>query len=63
MRLASRGVTLRAATVAALMSLVLLAAVALFVVAQRSCPPPSWAFWLTTDGPDGRKNFACVATE
>lgn len=56
--------TRRSALVTALLTRVLLAsAVVLVVVAQRRCPPPTWAFWLTTEGPDGRVNVACVATE
>jgi hypothetical protein len=35
--------------------------VALYVVGQRSCPPPDWAFWRFTEGPNGAQNFACVA--
>ncbi len=50
---------------AVLAVLVLLAAVATAVVlAQRSCPPPSWASWLVTEGSEpGRVNVACVVSD
>lgn len=45
--------------------LVLLAGMATAVVlAQRSCPPPDWAFWRFTEGSEpGRVNFACVVRD
>ncbi len=31
---------------------------------QQACPPPSWAFWRSSDAGDGeRVNFAFVACE
>lgn len=33
----------------------------LYIYAERACPPPSWASWRYTDGPNGAQNFACVA--
>lgn len=48
----------------ALLATIVLVAVlvaVLYVVGERSCPPPGWAFWRFTDGGGGRVNFACVA--
>jgi len=36
--------------------------ITLYLLGERSCPPPDWAFWRFTDGGGGRTNFACVAS-
>jgi hypothetical protein len=55
-------VTLRRVTVTVLVVLgMLVLLVAAYLVGERGCPPPSWAFWRFTEGAGGRTNFACVA--
>ena len=41
--------------------LLLVVLVGLYLVGKEECPPPAWAFWRFTEGPDGAENFACVA--
>jgi hypothetical protein len=45
--------TMRAWVVRSVLLLLVMLPVLLYVVAERSCPPPSWAFWRSG-------NFACV---
>ena len=59
----SLGVPARGVVTALLLGVLLLSAtlVAVYVLGQRACPPPEWAFWRYTEGPNGTQNFACVA--